>query len=79
VKTRLLAGRFGPPARLRDPLAATDTVPRILTITAVNTSASTRRTPNAGQLVEPGRSDFNPIIVLGSKAYGFSDAPLVKQ
>ncbi|HEX8457655.1 MAG TPA: hypothetical protein VF656_10180 [Pyrinomonadaceae bacterium] len=79
VEDALIAGRFGPPAKLRNRVARTDTGIKHLTITQVTTS------PVDGQnskvtvgLHSTAVGDFNPIITLGSKAYGFSDAPLVK-
>lgn len=94
VDDALLAGRFGPPAKLRDPLERDEpgnAACRCLTITGVTTSPLDAQTskvvvaltrspppPLAGGPSAVAPPDFNPIIILGSKAYGFSDAPLVK-
>lgn len=95
VDDALIAGRFGPPAKLRDPLERDDSnnVPcRCLTITGVTTSpvdaqnsrVAVALTRSQSVLVVGGAipavapPDFNPIIILGNKSFGFSDAPLVK-
>lgn len=93
VEDALLAGRFGPPAKLRDPVEKDEpgNVPcQCLTITGVTTSpldaqnskVSVGLTRTLPPMPAPAAgaipADFNPIIVLGNKAYGFSDAPLVK-
>jgi len=79
VQDALLAGRLGPPARLRDPLARTDTGAQNLTITAVNTSPIGAQNSRVRvTLSSTAAGDFNPVIILGGKAYGFSDAPVVK-
>ncbi|MDT7781367.1 MAG: hypothetical protein QOC99_3879 [Acidobacteriota bacterium] len=79
VEDALLAGRFGPPARLRDPLAPANTGAHNLTIMQVATSPldAQNSTVRVG-LHCTAAADFNPVIILGDKAYGFSDAPLVK-
>lgn len=79
VEDALLAGRFGPPAKLRDPVARTNTGTSHLTITQVTTSPlDAQNSKVAVGLHSTAVGDFNPIITVGNKAYGFSDAPLVK-
>ncbi|HKP71868.1 MAG TPA: hypothetical protein VJT82_02955, partial [Pyrinomonadaceae bacterium] len=92
VDDALLAGRFGPPAKLRNPdEKEPDTVHcQCLTIAGVTTSpldaqnskVSVALTRTLPPFPAPGPgstpADFNPIIILGNRAYGFSDAPLVK-
>jgi hypothetical protein len=79
VEDALLAGRFGPPAKLRDPMARTNTGISHLTITQVTTSPlDAQNSKVTVGLHSTAVGDFNPIITLGNKAYGFSDAPLVK-
>jgi hypothetical protein len=75
----LLAGRFGPPARLRDPIAPLDTGASHLNITQVTTAPLDAQNSRVrvGLFCTAG-ANFSPIIILGGKAYGFSDAPLVK-
>ncbi len=75
----LMAGRFGPPIRLRDPVARADTGTRHLTITLVATSPlDAQNSKVTVGLLCTAAADFNPIIILGGKVYGFGDAPLVK-
>jgi hypothetical protein len=79
VGDALLAGRFGPPARLRDPIALADTGAHNLSITQVITSPlDAQNSKIRVGLHCTAAADFNPVIILGGKAYGFSDAPLVK-
>src|SRR6185295_18575958 len=79
VDDALVAGRFGPPAKLRDPIARADLGARNLTITRVDTSAlDSQNSKVRASLFCSRPDDFTPIIVFGGKAYGFSDAPLVK-
>jgi hypothetical protein len=75
----LLAGRFGPPAKMRDPIARVDTGAPSLSITQVTTAPLDAQNSRVRVgLSCAAAADFSPIIVLGGKAYGFSDAPLVK-
>jgi hypothetical protein len=79
VEDALLAGRFGPPAKLRNLAARTDTGKKHLSITHVTTSPlDAQNSKVTVGLQSTAKDDFNPIITLGGKAYGFSDAPLVK-